>query len=46
MRRLAWLLGAAVLVGLVGLVVFLATWEIPTPTAPVDKAIPNEARPK
>jgi len=46
MQRLRWLLIGVVLVALVGLVVFLANWEIPPPSAPVNKAIPHDAQRK
>ena len=42
MQRLRWLLFGAVVVAMAGVVVFLATWEIPPPTSRVDKTIPHE----
>ncbi len=35
-----------VVAGLVGGVVFLANWDIPSPSATVEKVIPNEQFPK
>ncbi len=31
--------------GLIGGVVFLATWQIPAPSAPVEKVIPDDTFP-
>jgi hypothetical protein len=42
MMRLSSVLIILLLVGLAGGAVFLATWEIPAPSAPVEKVIPND----
>ncbi len=34
------------LAGMVGGAIFLATWEIPAPSAPVEKVIPDEQFPR
>lgn len=42
MSKLSRLLLFVLLAVLVGGAVFLATWEIPPPSAPVEKVIPND----
>ncbi len=42
MSKLARLVLIALVVALVGVGIFLATWDIPAPTAPVEKVIPND----
>jgi hypothetical protein len=46
MSRIALIIFAVVAVVLIGGVAFLSTWDIPPPTAHVEKAIPNERLPK
>jgi hypothetical protein len=46
MSRIALILLAVVAVVLIGGAVFLSTWDIPPPTAHVEKVIPNERLPK
>ena len=41
-RRADRVLGAVLAVALVGGAVFLATWDMPAPTATVEKVIPND----
>jgi hypothetical protein len=36
---------AAILIALVGGGIFLATWHIPAPSAPVEKVLPNDRFP-
>lgn len=45
MKRLSRLMLVILLVVFVGVVVFLGTWDIPAPVAPVEKVIPNERFP-
>ncbi len=45
MARTSTLLLVVLLLGLVGGAVFLATWEIPAPSAPVEKVIPDDTFP-
>ncbi len=45
MMRISTILMVLLLAGLVGGAVFLATWEIPAPSAPVEKVIPNDQFP-
>lgn len=42
MSKLARLLLLLLVVFVVGLGIFLATWDIPPPSAPVEKVIPND----
>lgn len=42
MSKLARLILVVLVVALVGAGIFLATWDIPAPTAPVEKVIPND----
>lgn len=42
MSKLARLVLVVFVVALVGAGIFLATWDIPAPTAPVEKVIPND----
>ncbi len=42
MSKVARLVLLVLVVALVGLGIFLATWDIPAPTAPVEKVIPND----
>ena len=46
MRVIYRLLGIAVLLGMVGGVVFLMTWDIPPPSSTIEKVIPNERLPQ
>jgi len=46
MSKFAITIAALVLLILVGGAVFLATWNIPPPSAPVEKVISNERLPK
>jgi hypothetical protein len=46
MRKPILILLAVVALAFVGLVAFLATWEIPPPTARVEKVIPNDRLPR
>jgi hypothetical protein len=46
MRRPILILLAVLAVALAGLVGFLATWEIPPPTARIEKTIPNDRLPR
>lgn len=46
MMRISTILMVLLLAGLVGGAVFLATWEIPAPSAPpIEKIIPNDQFP-
>jgi len=45
MMRVSTVLMVLLLAGLVGGAVFLATWEIPAPSAPVEKVISNDKFP-
>lgn len=42
MKRFTMVLVLIVLVGVGGGAVFLATWDIPAPSAPVEIAVPDE----
>jgi len=42
MSKLARLVLIVLALVIVGAGVFLATWDIPAPTAPVEKVIPND----
>ncbi len=46
MTKLSYLMIVTVLLMLVGGVVFLATWEIPAPSAVVEKVIPDDRFPR
>jgi hypothetical protein len=46
MRFIYRLLGIVLLLGLVGGVVFLMTWDIPPPSSTVEKVIPDERLPR
>ncbi|HUI16616.1 MAG TPA: hypothetical protein VL244_03055 [Alphaproteobacteria bacterium] len=46
MSKLSRIIALFVLVVIVGGAVFLATWQIPPPTAKVEKVIPNERFPR
>lgn len=46
MRKTILILLAALALALAGLVAFLATWEIPPPTARIEKVIPNDRLPR
>jgi hypothetical protein len=46
MNRLALIAAAAVVVVLVGGAIFLATWDIPPPSAKVEKVLPNDRFPR
>lgn len=46
MRGLPAILLIIVLLVIAGAAVFLMTWDIPPPTAPVEKVIPNERFPR
>jgi hypothetical protein len=46
MFKLSRIIALAVLVVVAGGVVFLASWEIPAPTAKVEKVIPNDRFPR
>ncbi len=41
MNRLTLIAVAAVVIALAGGAIFLATWEIPAPSAKVDKVVPD-----
>lgn len=45
MMRISTILMVLLLAGLIGGAVFLATWEIPAPSAPIEKIIPNDQFP-
>jgi len=42
MRILYRLFGIALVLSLIGGTIFLLTWNIPPPSAPIEKVIPNE----
>ncbi len=46
MTKLSYLITVVVGVALVGGIVFLATWEIPAPSAVVEKVIPDDRFPR
>jgi hypothetical protein len=46
MRRLLAVVLVGLLVVLAGLAAFLATWDIPAPTARIEKTIPNDRLPR
>lgn len=46
MNKIGLTVAAVILAGLVATVVFLATWDIPAPTARVEKVIPNDRLPR
>ncbi len=46
MRGLLGILLIVLLLAIVGAAVFLMTWDIPPPTAPVEKVVPNERFPR
>jgi Flp pilus assembly protein CpaB len=46
MTRIALILIAIVAIVAIGGAVFLSTWDIPPPTAHVEKVVPNERLPK
>ncbi len=46
MRRLPAILLIVLALVIAGAAVFLMTWDIPPPTAPVEKVIPNERFPR
>jgi hypothetical protein len=46
MFKLSRLIALVLVLGLAAGAVFLATWEIPAPTATVEKVIPNDRFPK
>ena len=46
MRGLPGILLIILLLAIVGAAVFLMTWDIPPPTAPVEKVVPNERFPR
>ena len=46
MSKLSRIIALFVLVVIAAGVVFLATWQIPPPTAKVEKVIPNERFPR
>ncbi|MDX9859360.1 MAG: hypothetical protein RBS99_00445 [Rhodospirillales bacterium] len=46
MKHFSRVVVLAVLVVMVGGAVFLATWDIPAPTAAVEKVIPNDRFPR
>ncbi len=46
MRRLLAVVLVGLLVILAGLAAFLATWDIPAPTARIEKTIPNDRLPR
>ena len=45
MRVLYRLLGITLVLSLIGSAIFLLTWDIPPPSAPIKKVIPNERFP-
>ncbi|MBD87556.1 MAG: hypothetical protein CMM34_04785 [Rhodospirillaceae bacterium] len=45
MKALYRLLGIALVFFLIGGTIFLFTWDIPPPSAPIEKVIPNERFP-
>ncbi len=46
MSRLSRVLAILILVAVAGGAVFLMTWDIPPPTARIEKVIPNDAFPQ
>ncbi|MBL0930020.1 MAG: hypothetical protein J0H39_14115 [Alphaproteobacteria bacterium] len=46
MRRTLLVLLAILVLGTAGVVGFLATWDIPAPSARVEKVIPNDRLPR
>jgi hypothetical protein len=46
LKRPAVLLILVIIIAFSGLLVFLATWDIPAPTARIEKVIPNERLPR
>lgn len=46
MRKPILIVLAVLAVALAGVVAFLATWEIPPPTARIEKVIPNDRLPR
>lgn len=46
MRKSILILLAVLALALAGLVAVLATWEIPPPTARIEKVIPNDRLPR
>ncbi|MBL8805889.1 MAG: hypothetical protein JNN22_03495 [Rhodospirillales bacterium] len=46
MRRLFTLAFVGLVVVLAGFAAFLATWDIPAPTARIEKIIPNDRLPR
>lgn len=46
MKKVSRMLAIAIALIMVGTVVFLGTWEIPPPIAPVEKVIPDERFPR
>ncbi len=46
MKKISRMLAIAIGLIIVGTVVFLGTWEIPAPVAPIEKVIPDERFPK
>ena len=46
MSKLSRIIALSILVGIVGAGVFLATWQIPAPSAQVEKVIPNDRFPR
>jgi hypothetical protein len=46
MRRLFTLAFVGLVVVLAGFAAFLATWDIPAPTAHIEKIIPNDRLPR
>ncbi len=45
MMRISTIMMVLIMAGLVGGAVFLATWEIPAPSAPVEKVMPDDQFP-
>ncbi len=46
MKKVSGMLLIAIALIIVGTVVFLGTWEIPAPVAPVEKVIPDDRFPR
>lgn len=46
MFKLSRIIALVVLLGIAAVAVFLATWQIPAPTAKVEKVIPNDRFPR
>jgi hypothetical protein len=46
MKKVSRLLVIAIILVLAGTVIFLGTWEIPAPVAPVETVIPDNRFPK